>query len=67
MNLDYPKKRDFLFEPHPYKIVYGGRDGVKSWGFSTALVLLGSSLDYWKTLGRDKLRILCARETQQSI
>jgi phage terminase large subunit len=58
MNIDFPEKLGFLFEPHPYKIVWGGRDGVKSWSFAQALLIMGS---------QHKLRWLCARETQQSI
>lgn len=58
MDIDFPDKLQFLFEPHPYKIAYGGRDGTKSWGFARALLILGA---------QRKLRILCARETQKSI
>lgn len=67
MTVEFPKKLAFLFEPHPGKVAYGGRDGTKSWGFATALVEQASSLSYWRGLGRNKLRILCARETQKSI
>jgi len=58
INLDFPEKALFLFEPHPYKVLYGGRDGIKSWSIAQALLLLGT---------KKRLRILCARETQQSI
>ena len=47
-----------LFEPHPYKVLYGGRDGVKSWSIARALLILGT---------QRPLRILCARETMDSI
>lgn len=58
MTVDFPKKLRFLFQPHPYKIAYGGRAGTKSWGFAIALLELGA---------RRKLRIVCARETMKSI
>jgi len=41
-----------------YKIFYGGRGSAKSWSFARALILLA---DKWT------LRILCAREFQNSI
>jgi hypothetical protein len=43
-----------LFEPKRYKVVYGGRGGLKSWGFSDALLIQGTQRFE---------RILCARET----
>lgn len=55
---EFPEKLAFLFEPHPYKTLYGGRDGVKSWSVARALLILGS---------QTPLRILCARETMDSI
>ena len=58
VKIELPEKLAFLFEPHPYKVLYGGRDGVKSWSVARALLLLGSQ----KTL-----RILCGRETMDSI
>ena len=58
VSADFPEKLQFLFEPHSNKVIYGGRNGTKSWGVARALVALGS---------QRKLRILCARETQQSI
>lgn len=48
----------FLFEPHPYKVLYGGRDGVKSWHIAIALLKLASE---------QPKRVLCARETQKSL
>jgi phage terminase large subunit len=56
--IQFPEKLSGLFEPHPYKVLYGGRDGVKSWSIATALLILGS---------KQPLRILCARETMDSI
>lgn len=55
---EFPAKLKFLFEPARYKVAYGGRGGAKSWGFARALLLQA----YWKPL-----RILCAREYQNSI
>lgn len=57
-NAQFPEKLQFLFEPHRYKVCYGGRGGTKSWGFARALLLLGA---------QKPTRILCARETQKSI
>jgi len=54
----FPEQLDFLFQPHRYKITYGGRGGTKSWGYARALLILGIN---------KKLRILCAREIQRSI
>lgn len=57
-NKQFAKNQLFLFEPHRYKVAYGGRGGTKSWGFARALLAQGA----------DKpLRILCAREVQKSI
>lgn len=57
-NANFPVKLRFLFEPHRYKVAYGGRGGTKSWGFARALLILGA---------QSPRRILCARETQKSI
>ena len=54
----FPEKLGFLFEPHRYKVLYGGRGGAKSWGIARALLVKGAA---------KPLRILCARETQKSI
>lgn len=53
-----PKKLSFLFTPHRYKVARGGRGSAKSWSFARALLILGA---------QKPLRILCAREVQQSI
>ena len=58
VNIELPDKLAPLFEPHPYKVLYGGRDGVKSWSVAQSLLILGS---------QKPLRILCARETMDSI
>lgn len=56
--LRLPKKFQRLFKPKRYKVYYGGRGGAKSWAFAIALVLLSCI---------KPLRILCAREFQNSI
>lgn len=55
---EFPEKLAPLFESHPFKVLYGGRDGVKSWSVARALLILGT---------QRPLRILCARETMDSI
>lgn len=55
---EFPEKLAELFQPHPYKVLYGGRDGVKSWSVCRALLILGT---------QKPMRILCARETMDSI
>lgn len=55
---EVPDKVAELFQPHPYKVLYGGRDGIKSWSAARALLILGT---------QKPLRILCARETMDSI
>jgi phage terminase large subunit len=54
----FPEKLSFLFEPHRYKIAYGGRDGAKSWSFARALLLQGAE---------KPLPTGCFREVQKSI
>jgi phage terminase large subunit len=54
----FPQKLQCLFEPHRYKILYGGRGGAKSWGIARALLVQGA---------QKPLRVLCAREFQKSI
>lgn len=49
--------KDFV-KPKRYKIAYGGRGSGKSWGFVQLLVLKAS---------QSRIRILCARELQNSI
>lgn len=58
VDAEFPGKLRFLFKPHRYKIMYGGRGGAKSWGVARALLILAST---------KPLRILCAREFQNSI
>lgn len=54
----FPEKLAFLFKPKRNKVAHGGRGSGKSWGFARALLILGI---------KKKLRILCAREVQESI
>jgi phage terminase large subunit len=58
MTIQMPNKMRFLFEPHRYKILYGGRGGAKSWGVARWLLIEGAS---------KPLRIFCGREIQKSI
>jgi phage terminase large subunit len=58
LQAELPDALGFLFEPHRYKVAYGGRGGAKSWGFARALLIQG-----WEK----NLRVLCAREFQNSI
>jgi len=47
-----------LFEPHRYKAYYGGRGSAKSHSVAAALVIMAA---------QKPLRIVCAREIQQSL
>lgn len=62
MKAEFPRKVQFVlprtFVKSRYKVLYGGRGGIKSWTFARALLLHGSER---------RLKILCARETQTSI
>lgn len=58
MKIKIPEAFAELFEPHRYKVFYGGRGGGKSWAFAVALLLTGL---------QRPLRVLCAREYQSSI
>jgi phage terminase large subunit len=51
-------KLRFLAEPHPYKILYGGRHGLKSWGIARQIILDAIV---------KPVRCLCCRETMLSI
>jgi phage terminase large subunit len=55
---EFPAKLECLFRPARYKVLYGGRGGAKSWGVARALLIKGAE---------KPLRILCAREFQNSI
>lgn len=56
--VEFPEKFQPLFQPHRYKVLYGGRGAAKSWGVARALLLKG-----WER----PLRFLCTREIQKSI
>ena len=55
---EFPEAFGFLFQPHRYKVAWGGRGGAKSWAFARALLIQAAE---------KPLRILCARELQKSI
>jgi phage terminase large subunit len=55
---EFPAALEFIFQPHRYKVAYGGRGGGKSWAYARALLLQGIE---------KPLRVLCAREVQKSI
>lgn len=59
VKVELPRALLFLVsESARYKVAYGGRGSTKSWNFARALLGLGNSR---------RLRILCAREFQNSI
>jgi phage terminase large subunit len=58
VNAGFPQALEFLFRPRRYKVLYGGRGGAKSWGVARALLILGA---------QRPIRVLCAREWQNSI
>jgi phage terminase large subunit len=53
-----PKLYDLLYSDARYRVAYGGRGAAKSWNFARAILL--QAVD-------KPLRVLCARETQESI
>lgn len=56
--IDFPAPFEELFEPHRYKVYYGGRGSGKSMNFARALLLMGASRP---------LTVLCTREVQTTI
>lgn len=58
LHLQAPEKLGFLYQPAPYKVLYGGRGGGKSENMADALIVLGSM---------STMRVLCARELQNSL
>ena len=59
LTLEFPPAMlPHLFEPHRYKVYYGGRAGARSWSYARALLIKGFERP---------MRILCAREVQNSI
>jgi len=67
IEIELPEKLAPLFEPHPYKILYGGRDGVKSWSIARALLIIGANPSMLWPGRNEGPRILCGRETMDSI
>lgn len=55
---DFPAKLRCLWKPNRYIVLYGGRGGAKSWGVARALLIQAAQAP---------LRVLCAREIQNSI
>lgn len=55
---ELPEFADGLFEPHRYKVLYGGRGAARSWSVARALLIIAS---------RKATRIGCFREVQKSI
>lgn len=58
LSAQFPEKLKPLFDPHRYKVLWGGRGGAKSWGVARALLIQGAA---------KPLRVLCAREIQRTI
>lgn len=57
-HVQLPKACKFLFSPSRYKVLYSGRGAAKSWSIAAALLIIGA---------QRPLRVLCARETMQSM
>lgn len=58
ISLTIPEAFKPLFDPYRYKVFYGGRGSAKSWSVADALIIRAIS---------GTVRILCARELQNSI
>jgi phage terminase large subunit len=58
VELTVPKKLQEIFNPHRYKVAYGGRGSAKSWTFARVLLFRGL---------QSRIRVLCGREIQKSI
>lgn len=58
LKIELPRRFGFLLEMHPYKVAYGGRDGLKSWSFADAILALGAN---------QQLRIVIGREVMKSL
>jgi phage terminase large subunit len=56
--LDLPRKLAPLLDPAPYKVLFGGRNGLKSWNIGRLLLADGIEASH---------RILCVREIQNSL
>jgi phage terminase large subunit len=58
VQIEIPETLAPLFEPRRYKVLYGGRGGGKSENIARALLVMGM---------QKPIRVLCAREFQNSI
>lgn len=58
LKIEIPRRFAFLLDLHPYKVAYGGRNGLKSWSFADAILALGAN---------QQLRIVCGREVMKSL
>jgi len=58
LTIQIPADFEFLFQPARYKVLYGGRGSGKSLNVARTLLVQGAA---------QQLRILCARELQNSI
>lgn len=58
VQITIPKAFQELFNPHRYKVYYGGRGGAKSHNFARAIII---------KMMQQPTRVLCARELQNSI
>ncbi len=58
IEVTFSDKFQGLFVPARYKIYYGGRGSGKSWACGRGLIIIGA---------QKKVRVLCAREIQNSI
>jgi phage terminase large subunit len=58
VNIAIPEAYSGLFDSWRFKVYYGGRGGGKSWAVVDALLLMGM---------QRSIRVLCARELQNSI
>lgn len=58
-NIQLIDKVQPLFDPYRYKVLYGGRAGLKSWSIARALIL--------NSVNKAPYRVLCTREFQNSI
>lgn len=58
LRYEIPEKFAPLWEAHRYKVLYGGRGAAKSWNVARTLLVMGV---------KRPLRVLCAREFQNSI